>query len=303
MTIVTKPLTAVKEKKEKEALESLVTVDPNDKNNNPEDSKDEPDLNLAYVSRSRSHQRSPVCLTLCLLILALIGLMSGAYIYKSMHSRRNWCGTYRIPLPTKKIMENSLIGGNFQKSLDEDDYIIPEENFFALFNHDVPYLGPQEFRDFEFDVELDLDNDNVETLELPEVFSGRYLHDFMVNLTVIIDVLGERCFIMKLDRNVIPKPRNILDYLNKERQGAYDLDYEVIKQSFVINGEPLKMFDPSYGRFIPDACYKKDTYELAEYTETIIEKREIGSSRGLYGEFVGSKLIKYNIVNLHQIKK
>ena len=87
MTIVTKPLTAAKEKKEKEALESLVTIDNNDKNNNPGETKDEPDLNLAFVSRSRS-QRSPVCLTLCLLLLALIGLMSGAYIYKSIYSRR-----------------------------------------------------------------------------------------------------------------------------------------------------------------------------------------------------------------------
>jgi len=297
MTIVTKPLTAVKEKKEKEALESLVTIDNNDTNLG--EGKDEPDLNLGYVNRTS--RRSPVCFTLCLLLLAMIGLMSGAYIYKAMYSRRNWCGTYRIPLPTKKIMENSLIGGNFQRNLDEEDYTIPEENFFALFNHDVPYLGPQEFRDFEFDIELDLDDENVETLELPEVFSGRYLHDFMVNLTVIIDVLGERCFIMKLDRNVIPKPRNILDYLNKERQGAYDLDYEVIKQSFVINGETLKMFDSSYGHFIPDACYKKDTYQLVEFTETLIEKREVGSSRGLFGEFVGSKLIKYNIVNFNQI--
>ena len=89
---------------------------------------------------------------------------------------------------------------------------------FALFNHDVTDVDRifgDNMRSFEFDVELDLEDDMMETLELPEVFSGRYLHDFMVNLTVIVDTLGRRCFIMKLDRNTIPKPKNIFDYLNK----------------------------------------------------------------------------------------
>ena len=106
---------------------------------------------------------------------------------------------------------------------------------FALFNHDVTDVDRifgDNMRSFEFDVELDLEDDMMETLELPEVFSGRYLHDFMVNLTVIVDTLGRRCFIMKLDRKNIPKPKNIFDYLNKEREGVYEVDYEEIKQVF-----------------------------------------------------------------------
>ena len=113
--------------------------------------------------------------------------------------------------------------------------LAPEETMFALFNHDVTDVDSifgDDMRSFEFDVELDLENDAMETLELPEVFSGRYLHDFMVNLTVIVDTLGRRCFIMKLDRNIIPKPRNIFDYLNKEREGVYEVDYEEIKKVF-----------------------------------------------------------------------
>ena len=114
--------------------------------------------------------------------------------------------------------------------------LAPEETMFALFNHDVNNVDKifgDNMKSFEFDVELDLEDDMMETLELPEVFSGRYLHDFMVNLTVIVDTLGRRCFIMKLDRNTIPKPKNIFDYLNKERDGVYEVDYEEIKQVFL----------------------------------------------------------------------
>ena len=105
---------------------------------------------------------------------------------------------------------------------------------FALFNHHITdddfKIFVDDVNDFEFDVELDLEDNAMETFELPEVFSGRYLHDFMVNLTAIVDVVGRRCFLMKLDRNLIAKPRNILDYLNKERDGVYDLNYEEVKK-------------------------------------------------------------------------
>ena len=90
--------------------------------------------------------------------------------------------------------------------------------------------GPPEFRDFELKVEFDLEANSMESSELPEVFCGRYLHDFNVNLTVIVDFLGDRCFLMKLDRDIIPQPDNFYDYLNKRRQGAYNLDYEEIKK-------------------------------------------------------------------------
>ena len=65
---------------------------------------------------------------------------------------------------------------------------------FALLNQDKSLA--EMMKDFEFDVELDLEDEAVETVELPEVFSGRYLHDFMSNRTVIIDPMGDRCFII-----------------------------------------------------------------------------------------------------------
>ncbi len=37
-------------------------------------------------------------------------------------------------------------------------------------------------RDFEFDFDIDVENEEYELLELPEIFLGRYMHDFRVSL-------------------------------------------------------------------------------------------------------------------------
>ena len=98
---------------------------------------------------------------------------------------------------------------------------------FALFNNHPPSpphkMGAD--KDFEFDFELDLEQNQFESFELPEIFLGRYMHDFkvhkqnlplnessltehmQVNHTVIVDTLGKKCFLMALDRALIPAPK------------------------------------------------------------------------------------------------
>lgn len=39
---------------------------------------------------------------------------------------------------------------------------------------------------------------------------------------------------------------------------------------------------------------------LDEVDDLFLAKREIGSSHNLFGEFVGTKMIRYNIVNLNK---
>ena len=128
MTIVTKPLTAVKEKKED--VETLVDV-------KTEASEDHPNLNLDPVPlrdprvelRSR-HKHNLAFLSLCTGLISLMGFMAGIHLYKSIYQRRCgenvirgnncfhlsvyrvFCNSYRVPLRT--IKENSLIGGKLQ---------------------------------------------------------------------------------------------------------------------------------------------------------------------------------------------
>merc|ERR1712001_383565 len=143
MTIVTKPLTAVKEeKKQAEAEEALVDV-------KVEQPSEEPDLQLESVTVTsrvrRLHQHNLAFLALCLGFISLIGFMAGVHLYKSMYMKRVFCNSYRVPLPLRTIKENSLIGGKFQETPAVAGFA-PEETMFALFNHDM--------RSYEFDVEL-----------------------------------------------------------------------------------------------------------------------------------------------------
>ena len=130
MTMVTKPLTAVKEeKKEVEVEEALVDV-------KVEQPSDEPDLQLESVTVTsrvrRLHHHNLAFLALCLGFISLIGFMAGVHLYKSMFMKRCllfsffhefqinalhcrvFCNSYRVPLPLRNIKENSLIGGKFQ---------------------------------------------------------------------------------------------------------------------------------------------------------------------------------------------
>ena len=107
-------------------------------------------------------------------------------------------------------------------------------DMFALFNHEMSdpdtFEEKEPIKEFEFDVELDMEDNVMETLELPEIFLGRYMHDFKINQTVIVDTLAKRCFLMKLDRTLIPAPRSIYEILAKMRNGAFDIDYEEIRK-------------------------------------------------------------------------
>ena len=84
---------------------------------------------------------------------------------------------YRFSNPSSDI----LIRWCCQNPRDYDDAF--KLNMFALFNHEVPKIAKEvqeQVKDFEFDVELDMDSNDFETFEMPEIFLGRYMHDFKV---------------------------------------------------------------------------------------------------------------------------
>ena len=41
-------------------------------------------------------------------------------------------------------------------------------------------IRPYFQRSFEFDFDIDVEEENYEVVELPELFMGRYMHDFQV---------------------------------------------------------------------------------------------------------------------------
>ncbi len=161
----------------------------------------------------------------------------------------------------------------------------------------------------EFDYELDLDFEEYESFELPELSSGRYLHDFRVNKTAIVDRAGGRCFVMPLDRNEVPKPRSILDIINHMSDGTYELDIKQIRHRTRAILPPVENSLEEFGFFIFRACEGKTIYRLEKVVGNVIVKRSVGaggdrlpSSDFDFAEFTGNSMVKYNIVNLKDIE-
>lgn len=155
----------------------------------------------------------------------------------------------------------------------------------------------------ELDYELDLDLEEFESLQLPEISHGRYLHDFKVNKTAIIDPDGKRCFVMPLNRDEISPPRNLMEIISKLKNGAFELDLDEIRHDTRVVLPPLASLD-GYGFFIERSCFSYKTYLLEEETSTkIIVKRSADEPLTGFIEFAGKSLIHYNIVNLEETEK
>jgi len=300
MTIVTKLPSEAEKKKEAEANAGNPLVQVEVPGAVPK--VEEPDLHLAYVSLSgrmlRVSRATYLCLVLSLTLASMLGLMAALHVYRSAFIRsRNYCGMYRVPLSHGILPENTLVAANFQNPPEEDDTF--RLNMFALFNNNPPQPPTREGgrKDFEFDFELDLEQNEFESFELPEIFLGRYMHDFKVNHTVIIDTLGRKCFLMGLDRALIPAPKNVYDILLKMREGDFDIDYEEIRKTYRVAGPALSGFSPTHGSFIPEACSDKPTFRIEE---TVVTKRDVNRPSSLFGEYVGDRLIAYTILGRPQ---
>ena len=46
------------------------------------------------------------------------------------------------------------------------------------------------------------------------------------------DMDNDRCFVMPLDREEVPKPRSFLDLMNLLNNGAFDLDVKKIRHDY-----------------------------------------------------------------------
>ena len=147
---------------------------------------------------------------------------------------------------------------------------------------------------------------------MPDVSSGMYIHDFMVDRTAIIE--NNRCFVMVMDRNEIAPPRNFLDILMKTTKDGYELDLDEIQHNMMI-ALPELTYDAllkDFGWFIGRACRDKSSYKLEPLPEEIASiqnletamENEMESGRHkrstenakIFQE-ISKSLISYKIVN------
>ena len=118
-----------------------------------------------------------------------------------MSGPRHYRGFCRIPYA--RTLQGSMVTGAFANG---DDAADAADGLTPVFEDELTAARmslTETFNDdgtIEFDYELDLEFDEFEEFELPELSRGRYLHDFRVNKTAIVDADGGRCFVMDLDR-------------------------------------------------------------------------------------------------------
>jgi len=297
MTILTKPFTGSLAKKpeteaedDKQLIKVEVEVEPED-------------LTFLQARTRRIGRMTNCCLVLSLTIMTVLGIIAGLHVYRVFLIRKNYAGMCRVPL-RELFPENAMIGANLRAR--------EEEPQITMFGQDLPFIKenfmkPQRLeisstaRDFEFDFDIDAENEEYELLELPEIFLGRYMHDFRANYTVIIDTLGSNCFLLALDRGLVPPPSSMLDMIHKIKHGIYDIDFRYIKKNYRIINSVVDDLS-TYGHFIPRACGNKHTYRLEELVGDVVVKREATpDTPAKYGEFTGGTLIHYNILNLADI--
>lgn len=91
--------------------------------------------------------------------------------------------------------------------------------------------------------------------------SARYLHDFSLNITAIIDFENERCYVMPLLRNSVEPPESLYDMLVKMSSGYYSVDINEILSNFHMV-KPAITDLSDYGMYISKDCANYPTFKL-----------------------------------------
>ena len=87
--------------------------------------------------------------------------------------------------------------------------------------------------------EMDEEVDMYELTELPQLSRGKYIHDFKMNKTLIVDDENNRCFIMELNRNEIKPPRDFMEFISRLENGIYQLNLNEVRHDTRVVFPPL----------------------------------------------------------------
>uniref|UniRef100_A0A2S2NJ35 Integral membrane protein 2 n=1 Tax=Schizaphis graminum TaxID=13262 RepID=A0A2S2NJ35_SCHGA len=97
--------------------------------------------------------------------------------------------------------------------------------------------------------------------------SARFLHDFSINITGIIDFETQRCYVMPLLRNSVEPPESLYDMLLKMSSGYYSVDINKILSNFH-KVKPAISDLSDYGLYISKDCAEYLTFKLEENITT-----------------------------------
>lgn len=159
-----------------------------------------------------------VLLTLAIMVLAA-GIFGGVYLFKYMIHRNQKC---RVTV-----------------QYEEDP---------ADFLNDMPQAPPTPLPQaktesphsayFVMEEEIDIvEEDDIERIEVPKFDECRrsvVIHDFRMNLSVIVDNDDGECFLMDLDRKHLSPPKSFSELINRYMSGYYMPKVDVIRRDYQV---------------------------------------------------------------------
>ncbi|CDW54382.1 Integral membrane protein 2B [Trichuris trichiura] len=143
-------------------------------------------------------------------------------------------------------------------------------------------------------VEVDTGN-HVEKIQVPAFGPNRpatFVHDFMQvcktsafrmfsqNITLIKDLLGNKCFLKPLDREIVAPPSNLIDLMEKLASGYYQPKPSIVRENFSVHLPALKSQEIVDLKSVEVAveCTNVPTYWLVPVKEERRFRRAVATS-------------------------
>ncbi|KFD48285.1 hypothetical protein M514_10862 [Trichuris suis] len=153
-------------------------------------------------------------------------------------------------------------------------------------------------------VEVDTGN-QVEKIQVPAFGPNRpaaFVHDFMQNITLIKDILGNKCFLKPLDREVVAPPSNMIDLMEKLSSGYYQPKPSIVRENFSVRLPALdeqEIYDLKSVEVAAE-CMQVPTYWLVPVKEERRFRRaaKSGCSQGKFSFFNGGNSVVMETVTM-----
>ncbi|XP_018016625.1 integral membrane protein 2B [Hyalella azteca] len=253
---------------------------------------------------ARRHRRVSVTTTVCLFVGALVTLagiiIGGVCVHRHLTQNKvarfhGWCG-----VPFNHTRLRALPQPMHQHHLQQ-----PASRHWP---RDADGLFSQRF-------DLDLGSDSYEYIYVPDFGIGRegkFVHDYKLNLTAIVDEDGKRCFVFPLDHLLVSTPGDTFAIIRRMKQGFYEGNMAVVREMLRVVRPPLRDLS-STGPYITSACHDYTTYRLEKrvHVKTIRFERSVDTpeereefaplvqtpNHFTVAEFTGKAIVEYTVLD------
>jgi len=211
-----------------------------------------------------------------LIILAVTALTSGFCFFRALHVAHYRRGICRLPFDLRFFDDTTLISGSFSNNENGLERT-PKELGGSLIEEVKETINEKVVEEADgkigLEYEIDVETETFEMFQMPQLSRGKYLHDFKMNKTLIIDTDNNVCFIMPLDRKEIEPPRDFMEFINRLNNGIYQLDLDEVRHDTRVVLPPLEKVDMmEYGFHIANQCRRKSSYLLEDVAKVLVKR-------------------------------